>query len=193
MGKLIVYNFISVNGYFKGPNEDISWAKADSGEERTFAAEQFKTNNILIFGRVTYELMSSYWPTEQARKDTPKIAEGMNKAEKIVFSTKMDKADWNNTRLIKGDLGNEIRKLKELPGRDLTVLGSGSIVSQLMHLRLIDELQLMVHPVLIGGGTSILNDIMGKIDLRLIKTKKFKSGSVAHYYEPVFDFEPVFE
>ncbi len=187
MGKLIVYNFISVNGYFKGPNEDISWAKADSGEEQTFAEEQFKMNNILIFGRVTYELMASYWPTAQAMKDSPKIAEGMNKAEKIVFSTKMDKADWNNTRLIKEDLGNEIRKLKELPGRDLTVLGSGSIVSQLISLRLLDELQLMVHPVLIGGGTSLLNDIMGKIDLRLLKTKTFKSGSVAHYYEPVFE------
>ena len=84
MGKLTVFNFISLNGYFKGAGGDISWAHANPQED--YAAESLKGDGILLFGRKTYELMVQYWPTEQAKENAPMVAEGMNKAEKIVFS-----------------------------------------------------------------------------------------------------------
>lgn len=186
MARLIVHNFISANGYYKGPNEDISWAKDDEVDQTEFAKEHFKPGNILIFGRVTYELMASYWPTPEAIKKYPEIAKGMNSAEKIVFSRKMKTADWNNTRVINGQLEEEIKILKQTARRDLVVLGSGSIVTQVAELRLIDELQLMVHPVIIGGGITFLNDIMGKRELTLLQSKAFKSGIVSLFYKPEF-------
>ena len=117
MGKLSVYNFVSVNGYFKGPNDDISWAKQSaSEEENNFAAENLQADGILLFGRVTYEMMKSYWPTPEAKKNAAEVAEEMNNAEKIVFSKTLQKADWKNTRIINGNLEEEVRKLKDQSG-----------------------------------------------------------------------------
>src|SRR5688572_31033341 len=112
MGKLTVYNFISLNGYFKGENEDISWAKSDSKGEKDFAAEKLKSGNILLFGRKTYELMASYWPTPEAAKNNSHVADGMNKAEKLVFSRSIRTADWKNTQIMRGELEDQIKKLK---------------------------------------------------------------------------------
>ena len=185
MGKLCVYNFVSANGYFKGPDEDISWAKQNqSKEERDFAAENLQADGILLFGRVTYEMMKSYWPTPQAKKDAPDVAEGMNKAEKIVVSKTLKKTDWENTRIIKDNIAAEVKKLKETSGKDITILGSGSIVSQLAEKGLIDEFQVMVHPVAIGDGTPFLKAINKKIELELTKTRSFKSGIVLLCYQP---------
>jgi len=184
MGKLIVYNFESLNGFFKGPNEDISWAKGDSKGEADFAAEKLQSGNILLFGRVTYEMMKSYWPTDAAKKAAPKVAEGMNMAEKIVFSKTLTNADWNNTRIVKSNIEEEVKKLKQ-GGKDMTVLGSGTIVTQFAEKGLIDEYQIMVHPVLIGNGTPLLKDIKKKMELELIKTKTFESGVVLVCYRPV--------
>jgi dihydrofolate reductase len=185
MGKLSVYNFVSINGYFKGPNEDISWAHQNaSREEREFAAENAQSGAILLFGRKTYEMMVSYWPTPEAKKNNAGVAEGMNKAEKIVFSKTLKKADWKNTRIINDNLEEEVRKLKESSGRDITILGSGSIVNQLSEEGLIDKFQLMVHPVAIGNGTPLLKDIHKNIDLELIKTRSFKNGIVLLCYQP---------
>jgi dihydrofolate reductase len=185
MGRLIVYNFITANGYFKGPGEDISWAKQNSAQEREFAAENFKHGNILVFGRVTYQMMASYWPSADALKNAPQVAEGMNKAEKIVFSKTLDKAEWNNTRVIKEDIGSAIKKLKKDSDKDMTILGSGTIVNQLTELKLIDEYQVMVYPVMIGGGTTLLKDISYKLELNVAKTRTFESGSVVYFYQSV--------
>jgi dihydrofolate reductase len=184
MGKLLVYNFVSANGYFKGPNDDISWAHQNpSQEESDFASENAQGGAILLFGRKTYEMMGSYWPTPQAKKNNPGVAEGMNKAEKIVFSKTLKKADWNNTRIVSGNIEEEVKKLKQ-SGKDITILGSGTIVNQLTEAGLIDEFQVMVHPVAIGNGTAFLKDIQNKIDLELTKTRSFKSGIVLLCYQP---------
>jgi dihydrofolate reductase len=184
MGKLLVYNFVSANGYFKGPNEDISWAHQNpSQEENDFAAENAQGGAVLLFGRKTYEIMVKYWPTPEAKKDNPGVAEGMNKAEKIVFSRTLKKAEWNNTKIIAGDIEKEVKKLKE-SGKDITVLGSGTIVNQLTEAGLVDEFQVMVHPIAIGNGTPFLKDIHRKIDLDLIKTRSFKSGVILLCYKP---------
>ena len=183
MRKLSVFNFITLHGYFAGPNGDISWHR-HGAEENAYAAEGLKAGSTLLFGRVTYEMMAGYWPTPMAIKNDPIIAEGMNMADKIVFSRTMKKAGWNNTRLVKDNIAEEIRKMKQKPGKDMTVLGSGSIVTQFAEQGLIDEYQFMVDPVALGDGTPIFKGITHKLDLKLTSTRTFKSGVVLLCYEP---------
>jgi len=181
MGKLRVYNFITLNGCFKGADDDISWAKNSSQEEQEFAGENAKSDGILLFGRKTYEMMAYYWPSENARKHNAAVAEGMNRAEKIVVSKSLKKADWSNTRIIKDDLEKEIKKLKQLD-KDITILGSGTIVTQLSEAGLIDEYQIMIYPVVIENGTSLLKEIHKDLELKLIGNRVFKSGAVFLHY-----------
>jgi dihydrofolate reductase len=186
MGKLIAYNFVTLNGYFKGPNGDLSWHQHGEKEENEFAVENLQSGSTLLFGRVTYEMMAGYWPTPVAIKIDSVMAEGMNKADKIVFSRTLKKAGWNNTKLIKDNMVEEIKKLKQLPGKDMTVLGSGSIITQLADKGLIDEYQVMLNPVAIGEGTALLNNIRHPLDLKLINTRIFKnSGAILLCYQPV--------
>ncbi|CAG0953247.1 partial dihydrofolate reductase, partial [Anaerolineae bacterium] len=121
----------------------------------------------------------------EALKDSPVVAEGMNKADKIVFSRTLNKVEWNNTRLVKDKMVEEIRKLKQMPGKDMTVLGSGSIVTQFAEQGLIDEYQIMIDPVAIGAGTPIFKGIKHKLDLKLVTTRTFRSGVVLLCYQPV--------
>jgi dihydrofolate reductase len=183
MGKLVVYNFISLNGYFKGANEDISWAKPGSKEETDFAAGNFKSGNLLLFGRVTYEMMKRYWPTPEAAKQAPAIAEGMNNARKIVFSGTLKNADWKNTTIIKDNIDEEIKKRKQTAD-DMTILGSGSIVNFFAGKGLIDEYEIMVHPVAIEDGTPFLKGISHRLELELVATKPLKSGVILLTYKP---------
>ena len=129
-------------------------------------------------------MMVRYWPTDQAKQNNPGVAEGMNKAEKIVFSKTLKRADWDNTRIVSGNIEEEVKKLKRSE-KDLTVLGSGSIVNQLAEGGLVDEFQIMIHPVAISNGTAFLKDIHKKIELALTKTRSFKSGKVLLCYQPM--------
>jgi dihydrofolate reductase len=182
MRKLTVFNFITLNGFYKGLNNDISWHQHGNEDEGEFAEQNLKSENTLLFGRVTYDLMIKYWPTAQAMKDAPEMAKGMNKAEKIVFSKSMKKADWNNTKIVSGNIIEEIKKLKNQTGNALTILGSGSIVSQFAEENLIDEYMLLIDPIAIGEGIPIFHKMKRKLDLKLKNTKKFKSGAVLHVY-----------
>jgi dihydrofolate reductase len=185
MRKVSVFNFVTLNGYFEGAKGDISWHRHGE-EENQYAQEWLKVGNTLLFGRLTYEMMVSYWSTPIAKENDPVMAEGMNKANKVVFSRTLKEAGWSNTRLVKDDVVEVISKLKQLPGKDMTVLGSGSIISQLAQAGLIDEYQIMVDPVVLGEGTTIFKGIKNKLDLKLTSTKAFKSGVVLLCYEPMF-------
>jgi len=182
MGKLIVFNFLTMNGYYKGTNDDISWHRHGK-EESEFAAKNLQSDAILVFGRVTYEQMAAYWPTENAIKNQPQVAKGMNNAEKIVFSRKLKKTEWDNTRLIKENVEEEIRKIKKQSGKDLVILGSGSIITQFAEWGLIDVYQFMIDPVALGGGTPAFKGLKSKLDLELTNTKTFKSGTVLVTYK----------
>ncbi|WP_183577924.1 dihydrofolate reductase family protein [Mucilaginibacter sp. X5P1] len=184
MAKLSVFNFASLNGYYKGPNGDISWHR-HGAEEAEFSAESMQSKNILLFGRVTYDMMVSFWPTPMALERAPREAKSINDAEKIVFSTAMDKADWNNTRIINGDIINEVKKMKQTSPHDMTILGSGSIIVQLAEAGLIDEYQIMFDPVVLGDGGSMFKGMKHKLDLDLISAKTFKSGTVLLSYKPM--------
>jgi dihydrofolate reductase len=184
MGKIRVFNFISLNGYFEGKGRDISW-HVHGEEENKFAAQSLSHQSILLFGRITYELMAGFWPTDYAIKNDPLVAEGMNKAEKIVFSRTLEKVEWHNTRLMKENIVLEIKRMKQLSERDMTILGSGSIVTQFAENGLIDEYQLMVDPVILGEGTTIFNGIKNRLSLKLTETRTFKSGVILLNYEKV--------
>ena len=183
MRKLGMFNFATLNGFFKGPGGDIGWHR-HGAEENEYAAEGAGSGSVLLFGRVTYEMMAGYWPTPMAAKNDPAVAAGMNKSEKIVFSRTLKKAEWSNTKIIKGDLVEEVKKLKRGPGNDMTILGSGSIVTQLAEAGLIDSFQIMVDPVALGSGTPVFEGLKGVLSLNLTKTRAFKSGVVLLCYEP---------
>ena len=183
MRKLNVFNFVTLNGFFEGPNHDISWHK-HGGEENKYSDDSLQAENILLFGRRTYEMMYGFWPTPMAAEMFPETAKGMNKSEKIVFSNTLKKAEWNNTKVIGGNIVEEMTRLKKKKGNDMTILGSGSIVSLFADAGLIDEFQIMIDPVAIGNGTPIFNGIKEKLDLKLTEIKSFKSGIVLLSYQP---------
>lgn len=184
MRKVSVFNFITLNGYFQGPDGDISWHRSEA-EEAEFSDEKSQQGNTLLFGRVTYQHMASFWPTATAKQMMPVTADGMNKAEKFVFSRTLDKANWNNTRLIKEDLIGAVRRLKNESGSDMTILGSGSIVTQLADAGLIDTYGFMIDPVALGEGVPIFKGMKNKLDLKLTSSKVFRSGIIMVTYEPI--------
>jgi dihydrofolate reductase len=129
--------------------------------------------------------MASYWPTPLAKQNMPAVAEGMNRMPKTVFSRTLDKVIWNNTKLLKGDLATEVRKLKNEPGPDIVILGSGSIVSQLAQEGLIDEFQIVVNPIILGKGRTMFDGVKETVTLKLVKSRVFGNGNVVQDYEPV--------
>ena len=184
MRRLLVFNSVTIDGYFTDQYGDMSWAhKQDDPEWNAFTAENAKSGGELLFGRVTYDLMASFWPTPAAAKMAPEVAEGMNNSPKVVFSRSMEKAAWNNTRVIKGDLAEEIRKLKEEPGDGLVLMGSGSIISQIALAGVIDEYQMIVNPLALGKGRTMFDGIKGKLDLKLASARAFKNGNVLLSYK----------
>lgn len=184
MRNLSVFNFISIDGYYKDLQNDISWHR-HGGEESEYSEQSLEAENILLFGRITYEMMAGFWPTSEAVKNIPVVAERMNRSEKIVFSDTLQNADWNNTSIMKGDIAAQIRELKKTPGKDLTILGSGSIVTQFANAGLIDGYEIMIDPVALGGGTSVFQGLKNKLDMRLVNTRTFSSGVVMLSYEPL--------
>lgn len=185
MRQVSVFNFMTMNGFFKGPGGDIRWNGHRGGEERDYAVDSMQPGNIILMGRATYELMIQWWPTPQAIQADPVMAAGMNDCEKIVFSRTLKRVDWKNATLAKGDLIETVRKLKQTPGKDLTVLGSGSLVTQLAEAALIDEYQFMINPVAIGEGTSVFRGLSHTLQLELVSSRAFNTGSVLVTYKPI--------
>jgi dihydrofolate reductase len=184
MRKLIVFNMVSLDGFFVDSKGDMSWAHKHDAEWNAFVSGNASGSGVLVFGRKTYELMASYWPTPMALQNSPVVAKGMNDMPKIVFSRTLNKASWNNTKLVKGDLATEVRKLKEESGPGLVILGSGSIVSQLAQENLIDEYQLAVNPIVLGEGRTLFETVKEKLNLKLTKSRTFGNGTVFVCYQP---------
>jgi dihydrofolate reductase len=187
MRRLVVFNQTSLDGYFADANGDMSFAhnEAPDVEWDAFVAGNVSGGGMLLFGRITYELMASYWPTPFAAEKMPVVAERMNNLPKVVFSRTLDKASWSNTRLVKGNVPGEIRKMKAEPGEDMAILGSGSVVSQLAPHGLIDEYQIVVIPVALGKGRTMFEGVKEKVALKLTKTRTFGNGNVLLCYEPL--------
>jgi dihydrofolate reductase len=184
MRKLIVFNMVSLDGFFVDSKGDMSWAHKHDAEWNSFVRGNASGSGVLVFGRKTYELMASYWPTPMALQNSPVVAKGMNEMPKIVFSRTLDEASWNNTKLVKGDLTTEVRKLKQGSGPDMVILGSGSIVSHLVEQNLIDEYQLALSPIVLGKGRTLFETVKEKLNLKLTKSRTFGNGTVFVCYQP---------
>jgi dihydrofolate reductase len=187
MSQLIVFNNVTLDGYFSGADGDMSWAHTgyDDAEFKAFIAGNASGGGQLLLGRVTYDLMASYWPTPLAMQNDPVVAERMNQLSKVVFSKMLDKASWSNTKLVNGEIVSEVRKMKQQAGEGMAILGSGSIASQLAEAGLIDEYQSVLNPIFLGKGETYLNGIKDRLPLKLTKTRAFDNGKVSMCYEPM--------
>ena len=188
MGKITVFNLVTLDGLFAGPNGEIDWHNADDEFSR-FTVEQIQTRpfDTLIFGRVTYELMASYWPTPEAIKNDPIVAGFMNRVPKTVFSRTPHKVEegshWKNITILHEIKPEEILKWKEQKGREIGIFGSGTIVQQFANLGLIDEYRLLVNPVILGAGRPLFQGVK-KTSLKLLDTRRFGNGNVLLTFEP---------
>lgn len=186
MRKLMVFNNVSIDGYFVDASGDMSWAHntRPDAEWQAYVASNASDEGELLFGRMTYEMMASFWPTPAAIERMRAVADGMNRAKKVVFSRTLEKADWNNTRLLKGDLASETRKLKAEDGGGMCILGSGTIVAQLADAELIDEFHNVVVPVGLGKGRTQFEGVTKRLEFETTATRLFANGNVLTIYKP---------
>lgn len=187
MRKVFTFNMITLDGFFEGPNEEIDWHNADNQEFNEFAIEQLGSVDTLLFGRKTYQMMASYWPTDIAIQSDPIIANLMNGVSKVVFSRTLEAVDWNNTRLIRENALQESRLLKKQPGKDIALFGSAELISTIMDV--IDEHRVMINPILLGAGKPLFKNVDNRVGLQLINERVFKSGNVLLTYQPVKEHE----
>jgi dihydrofolate reductase len=183
MRKVIISNLMSLDGFMAGPNGEIDWFVVDE-EFDDYARELFDSVDTLLFGRVTYQLMAGFWPTPAAATEDPFITEKMNSLAKVVFSTTLEKAEWENTRLVRENPAEEVSRLKRQPGGDMMIFGSGTLVSALAPLGLIDEYRIVVNPVVLGSGKPLFQDIEERIKLKLLRARTLRCGDVILYYRP---------
>ena len=184
MRKLTVFNSVSLDGYFTDAKGDMSWAHKQDKEWNDFVAANASGGGELVFGRVTYDMMNSFWPTPMAAEQFPVVAKQMNDLPKVVFSRTIKETTWNNTRLFTGDLVDEVKRLKNESGDGLVIMGSGTIIAQLAPERSINEYQVVVVPVVLGSGRTMFEGIGDKLNLKLTKSRAFKNGNVFSCYEP---------
>ncbi|MFD1385812.1 dihydrofolate reductase family protein [Oceanobacillus sp. FSL W7-1293] len=190
MRKLVLFLHASLDGFVEGPNGemDIGWVSYDADLEN-HAKEILSTADTVIWGRGTYQMMHSYWPSVPSNPSASEYernhAEWIEKTDKIVFSTTLEEVEWNNSRLVKEEAEEEIKKLKQQPGKDMVILGSPRFAHYLMQLNLIDEYKITVSPILIGSGLSLFQGIKKKVHLKLIENKSFDSGALGLVYQTV--------
>jgi dihydrofolate reductase len=186
MRNVFLFMMVTLDGYFEGPKQEIDWHNVDE-EFNEFAIQQLDEIGVLLFGRVTYEVMASFWPTQFAMENDPVVAEKMNSIPKIVFSRTLGKAEWNNTRLVKDNVAEEVSRLKQEQGRDLAIFGSANLTANLLQMGLVDELRIMVNPVILGEGHPLFGGIHDRLKLKLLRTRTFRSGNVLLCYQPVIN------
>lgn len=184
MRRVTAFEMVSADGFYEGPDGEIDWHRVDPEFER-FAIEQVQSAEALLMGRVTYELMASYWPTPIAFDDNDRaMISAMNDTPKIVFSRSEIETPWANSRLMKGEATEAVARLKEESGSDLLVLGSSILLTGLIDAGLLDELILMVNPVLLGQGRPMVTGLTEQASLELLNATAFSSGNVALRYRP---------
>ncbi|HEX6568467.1 MAG TPA: dihydrofolate reductase family protein [Acidimicrobiales bacterium] len=194
--RVVVSTFVTLDGYMVGPDEDVSWVAEgfDPEMQDDIADEMGGEFDLFVFGRVTYEIFAAYWPhavpyeegdevNPAAGKEDPRIIRALNEEAKLVFSTTIEKAEWNNTRVVGDGLEDEIRRLKKEPGRAISIQGSASVVQALTRADLVDEYRLYVHPVLLGDGKPLFASGSARHDVDLIRAKTYANGVIAAVYQ----------
>jgi dihydrofolate reductase len=192
--RITVSTFLTLDGIMVGPDEDVSWVIEGFDREMAedVALDMSRDSEAFLLGRVTYEIFAAYWPhaipydeadalAPAAGKEDPRIIKALNEYPKYVFSTTLPEQEWNNTRVLRGGLEDEVRRLKAQPGRAVNIQGSASIVQALTRADLIDEYHLYVHPVLLGAGKPLFVDI-ARQNLELTAHKRYANGVLSTTY-----------
>jgi dihydrofolate reductase len=183
MRKLISFMAVTLDGYYEGPNGEFDWPNVDD-EFYEFSISQLNDIDTLLFGRRTYEMMAGYWPTPAAAEGDPAVADIMNAVPKVVFSSTLGSADWQNAELITGNADEAISKLKQQPGKLLAIFGSPTLTVSLLEAGTVDELRVMVNPILLGAGKSLFTGLKDRVPLILQTATTFSSGNVLLTYRP---------
>lgn len=181
MRKIFLLMNITLDGYFEGPNHDISWA---NNNNEAFPSDPDNLVDTLLFGHTTYEGMVSFWPTDMAKQMMPDVARFMNDTPKVVVSHNDFDPGWENVRVISGDVIEEIKKLKAGPGKTIGMFGSNTLCVSLMAHGLVDEFQILVNPVAIGTGTPLFLGLQDRTKLTLTQSRQFANGTMMMTYVP---------
>jgi dihydrofolate reductase len=180
---MIVSNYVTLDGFLSGPDDETDWFRWNEETEQ-YTKRLMDSVDAIVFGRRTYELLARYWPTPASSGEDATIRDFMNDTEKVVFSKTLQEGEWNNTRIISEVSTETVMGLKERPGKDMVIYGSGSLVGVLSGLGLIDEFRLFVNPVVLGMGKPVFGDNTKRYDLDLIETRTFDNGVVVLRYAP---------
>ena len=189
MRKIITTTWVTLDGFIAGPNGEMDWVGETYDDAMaTYETDLVNSADTLMLGRVTYQSFAGSWPHVP---DNPDVSEGekayarkLNAMRKLVFSRTLESAEWNNSTLLREVVPADIQRLKEEPGRDILIYGSASLLQTLTNLGLINEYQVLVHPVILGGGKPLFQNIQDQVKLKLIQSKTHPSGVVVLYYQP---------
>jgi len=183
MHTLASFIFISLDGFYEGQNGESDWPIVDR-EFNDFAARQLDEVDMIAFGRATYEHMAAYWPTEQAMANDPAITSRMNGKPKLVFSTTLTEASWPGTTVVGGEAAEQVPVIKAAAGGELLVIGSAHLTANLAQAGVLDELRIMVCPIVLGQGRSLFEDLKNRVSLELLRVRQFDSGNLVLSYRP---------
>ncbi|MBV9708842.1 MAG: dihydrofolate reductase family protein [Chloroflexi bacterium] len=189
MRKIITTTWVTLDGFIAGPNGEMDWVGEIYDEAMgLYESELISSADTLLLGRVTYQSFAGSWPHVP---DNPNVSENekeyarrLNAMRKIVFSRTLESVEWNNSTLRKEVVPEEIEQLKQEQGRDMLIYGSASIIQTLTNHGLIDEYQVLVHPLILGGGKPLFQDIHHQVKLKLVNSKTHPSGVVVQFYQP---------
>jgi dihydrofolate reductase len=184
MKKIIAQEFVTLDGFIEDANDkQMKWVTDSFNEE--MAKEQLEATNeidTILLRRITYDILSAYWPTLAARERDPKMAKHLNDAAKIIFSTTLNDPQWNNSKVMRSINYDNIQTIKEGNGKNIAICGSASVVHALLNLGLIDEFYLTVFPIAVGDGKRLFDNIKDRQNLSLIKAKTFNNGVITLHY-----------
>jgi len=183
MRKLIVSEWMTLDGVFDGDTMKEWFMPFDSEDRRAYIISTMDACDAIIFGRVTYEMLAPYW--SPLKKNEDGLADKINSVQKYVVSTSLKNADWNNTSIISKNVIEEVERLKQMPGHEIHIEGSATLVKTLMEANLVDEYRFLVHPVIAGKGKRFFKEGMNVPGLKIMKTKTMEKGVVLYCYEPV--------
>ncbi len=179
MRKIVAGLFISLDGVIEAPDQ---WHFPYFNDEMGQAVGSLMAAaDTMLLGRVTYQEFAAYWPHQGSEVEG---ADHMNNTPKLVVSTTLDRVEWQNSTLIKGNVAEELARLKQQPGKDISITGSATLVRSLLRDGLLDELRLLVHPIVVGHGKRLFQDMSERVELKLVDSQTFSTGVLYLTYQP---------
>lgn len=185
--RLFVSMIVSLDGYIEGPQRELDWFEDGDPQFEQYCDEMLDSVGLALYGRRSYELMESYWPAAETHPRSAAdlaFARKMNALPKLVLSRTLTRATWNNTQIVRDRVAETLTELKRTPGKPIVAWAGAGLVSTLAQFGLVDEYRLIVHPVLLGGGTPLFQGIEGRRRLRLTRTTQLGRNLAVLCYEP---------